>query len=186
MRNKAYSGLAGCLRGDAVRRDENLRWRDENLRWRDENRRWREERRESEERRLLMEKRWREQPGSTRGVRVTDVRKAEWLNAMRWRRQIESACAGTGLTFTQWLLLDSARQLIAETEDAVIQAQIGARLELDPATVSEVVKRLEQKGLVSRGGDITGKAWRVYLTPKAELLLRELEVRVESASSTER
>ena len=105
---------------------------------------------------------------------------------MRWRRQIQSVCRGSGLTFTQWLLLDSARQLIAETEDAVIQAQIAARLELDQATVSEVIQRLEEKELVSRDGDITGKAWRVRLTVKAERLLRELDARVESASATAR
>src|SRR6185369_14915220 len=96
---------------------------------REEDRRWRAERRAREARRVLMERRWREQPGATQGLRVTEIRKAEWLSAMRWRRHIQAVCASSGLTFTQWLLLDCARQLIAETEDAVIQAEIAARLE---------------------------------------------------------
>jgi len=153
---------------------------------RDEDRRWRAERRATEERRVLMERAWREQPGTTAGRRLTDVRKAEWLNAMRWRRQVQSVCTDSGLTFTQWLLLDSARQLIAETEDAVIQAQIAARLELDQTTISDVVQRLEHKKLVSRGGDITGRAWRVFLTAKAEQLLRALDQRIDSLSSSAR
>ena len=151
---------------------------------RDEDRRWRAERRAREEQRRSVERGWREHPAATRGLRVTDVRKAEWLNAMRWRRQIQLACAASELTFTQWLLLDAARQLIAETEDAVIQTEIAARLELDQRTVSEVVQRLEKKDLLSRGEDISCKAWRVFLTEKAERLLRDLEARLEAASSS--
>jgi len=111
---------------------------------------------------------------------------AEWLASMRWRRQIQSACAPSGLTFTQWLLLDSVRQLVAETEDAVIQAEIAARLELDSATISEVTQRLESKGLLSRGVDMTVKAWRVFLTEEGQQLLRELDARVEAVSTIAR
>jgi len=48
---------------------------------RDEDRRWRAERRAREERRRSVERGWREHPAATRGLRVTDVRKAEWLSA---------------------------------------------------------------------------------------------------------
>jgi len=130
-----------------------------------------------------VEKAWCEQPAATQGIRVADVRKAQWLAAMRWRQRIRAVCIGEGLTFPQWLVLDSIRQLIDETEDAVIQAQISARLDLDQARVSEVMRQLEAKSLVDRREDITGKAWRVILTQKAERLLRELEVRIELAST---
>jgi DNA-binding MarR family transcriptional regulator len=152
----------------------------------DEERSWRAERRASEERRALVEQYWREHPGTIRGVRAMDRCKADWLAAMRWRRRIQSVCRGPGLTFSQWLLLDSIRQLTAETGDAVIQAQIAARLELDQATVSELTQRLEAKGLLSRGVDITGKAWRVVLTETAERMLRQLDVSIESASAAAR
>ena len=105
---------------------------------------------------------------------------------MRWRKQIRAVCVREGLAFPQWLLLDAIRQLIAETEDAVIQAQIATRLELDQARISEITRQLEAKGLVDRGEDTTGKAWRVILTEKAQRLLRELEARVECVSSSVR
>jgi len=105
---------------------------------------------------------------------------------MRWRRRVESACAASGLSFTQWLLLHSTQRLIEETADAVIQAQIAARMELDQTTVSQVVRRLEARRLVSRAGDMTGKAWRVYLTDEAGGLLRELAEPIEAASTTAR
>ena len=151
-----------------------------------EDRRWRAARRAAEERRARVERAWCDDPAATQGVRVTDIRKAQWLAAMRWRKQIQAVCAREGLAFPQWLLLDSIRQLIAETEDAVIQAQIAARLELDEPRVSEITRKLEEKGLVDRGEDITGKAWRVILTKKAARLLRELEASVELASSSVR
>lgn len=146
-----------------------------------EERRWREERRAGEERRVLEERRWLARP-TIAGLRATELRKAEWLEAMRWRRRVESTCAASGLSFTQWLLLHSARRLIEETNDAVIQAQIAARIELDQTTVSQILRRLEGRRLVSRGGDMTGKAWRVYLTEEAVRLLRDLEDDVEAAS----
>jgi len=148
-----------------------------------EERTWRAARRAREELRILREKSWRERPGAVQGVRSTDIRKAEWLAAIRWRRQVQAICSSAGLTFTQWLLLDSTRQLIDETADAVIQAQIAARIELDQATICQVMQRLEEKGLVSRAPDLTGKAWRVILTEKAEQLLCELDPRVVSASA---
>jgi DNA-binding MarR family transcriptional regulator len=152
---------------------------------RDEERRWRAERRAGEEQRLSEERRWLAKPAIV-GLRATDLRKAEWLSAMRWRRRIESACAASRLSFPQWLLLHSAQRLIEETQDAVIQAQIAARIELDQATVSQLVRRLEERQLVSRGGDITGKAWRVYLTDEARQLLRELDDPIEATSAAVR
>ncbi|HKO46921.1 MAG TPA: helix-turn-helix domain-containing protein [Polyangiaceae bacterium] len=71
-----------------------------------------------------------------------------------------------------------------ETADAVIQAEIAARLELDRATICEVLQRLEARALVSRGGDMTSKGWRILLTEKAEGLLLELDAQIEAASTT--
>ena len=150
---------------------------------RDEERRWRAERRASEAQRACEERGWLERPTIV-GLRATELRKAEWLKAMRWRRRIELACVSSRLSFTQWLLLHAAQRLIQETEDAVIQAQIAARIELDQTTVSQLVRRLETRHLVSRGGDITGKAWRVYLTEDATRLLRDLDESLEAISAS--
>lgn len=150
---------------------------------RDDERQWREERRAGEQQRLSEERRWLERPMVV-GVSATELRKAEWLSAMRWRRRVESACAAWRLSFPQWLLLHATQRLIAETEDAVIQAQIAARIELDQTTVSQMVRRLEARNLVSRGGDMTGKAWRVYLTDDATRLLGDLDDSIEATSAS--
>lgn len=148
-----------------------------------EDRRWRGARRAAEEARARVERAWCQQPTAPQGIRATDIRKAQWLAAIRWRNQIRAVCVGEGLAFPQWLVLDSIRQLIEETKDAVIQAQISARLELDESRVSEITRQLDAKGLVNRGEDIMGKAWRVILTQKAKRLLGELEARIELAST---
>jgi len=84
------------------------------------------------------------------------------------------------------LLLDSLPELIAETEDAVIQEEIAARLELDRATICQVTQRLEASAWVSRGPDITCTAWRVFLSEQAEQLLRRIDAQLEAASALDR
>src|SRR5450432_4144540 len=70
----------------------------------------------------------------------TRARRAEWLAAMRWRRRVEAVLRGVGLTFTQWLVLAGAREIIEESGDAVSQKEIAARVELDGATISQVMR----------------------------------------------
>ena len=113
----------------------------------------------------------------------TRARRAEWLAAMRWRRRVEAALRGVGLTFTQWLVLTGTQELVEEGGDAVSQKEVAARVELDEATVSQVMRLLQEKQLVSRGIDMCGKAWRVFLEARAERLLREHRAGVEAASS---
>lgn len=109
--------------------------------------------------------------------------KAQWWRAMRWRAAVESSLAGTGLTFTQWLVLDALRDLIRESDDAVNQSEVGARLALSRANVSFVMRALERKWLVSRGPDLTGRAWRIFLTDDGERLLCGVAERVAAAAS---
>lgn len=104
------------------------------------------------------------------GRRRAAYRREQWRAAMRWRRAVEAALGGVGLTFTQWLLLDATRELIAETGDAVNQNEIARRVELDRSTVCPVMRALEQMQLVDRGGDLTGRAWRIFLTARGRSL----------------
>lgn len=115
---------------------------------------------------------------------ATEVCKARWFAAMCWRRQLEAVLAGVGITFTEWLVLDALRELIAERDDAVSQNDVARRLELNRMTVSGVMRGLERKGLVSRGIDMSGRAWRVFLNAKADVLLREIAPALEAASAT--
>jgi DNA-binding MarR family transcriptional regulator len=115
---------------------------------------------------------------------VTEVQKGRWKAAMRWRRAIDGALRGTGLTFTQWLVLDALGELIAETKEAATQCEVAARVGLDQATISLVMRTLAEKWLVSRAPDYTGRAWRVLLTPRAERLLRDAATKIEAASAS--
>jgi DNA-binding MarR family transcriptional regulator len=120
-------------------------------------------------------------PGERAGP--VEVDKALWYAAMRWRRGVEALTTPAGLTFTQWLVLDAIRELFDETEDASIQNEIASWIELDRTTVSQVVRRLLQKGLVDRDVDYRGKAWRVYVTDCGATLLAELYPRIKLAST---
>jgi DNA-binding MarR family transcriptional regulator len=108
--------------------------------------------------------------------------KAQWWRAMRWRAAVESSLAGTGLTFTQWLVLDALSDLIRESDDAVNQNEVAARVALSRASVSLVMRALERRWLVSRGPDLTGRAWRIFLTDTGEHLLRAVTAQVEAAA----
>ncbi|MET0792344.1 MAG: MarR family transcriptional regulator [Polyangiaceae bacterium] len=109
-----------------------------------------------------------------------DLQKAAWFAAMRWRRAVEAVTARCGLTFTQWLVLDAIRELHQETGDASIQNEIAVRVELDRSTVSQVMRALESKGLVDRGIDFIGTAWRTLLTERAVTLLADLRPRISA------
>ncbi len=85
--------------------------------------------------------------------------------AMRWRRAVEGvlsegaraqAATAARLTFTQWLVLDALRELIADTGDAINQREVAEHVELDHGTISLVMAKLDKKGLVDRGSDLTG------------------------------
>jgi len=95
---------------------------------------------------------------------------------MRWRIRVQGALEHSGLTFTQWLVLAAADDLIRSTDDAVNQNDIAAHASLDRRTVSRVVIGLEDLGLVDRGPDATNSCWRLFLTTKAQALLGRLRV----------
>jgi DNA-binding MarR family transcriptional regulator len=103
----------------------------------------------------------------------------QYFAAWRWRRAVERELRDVGLTLTQWLVLDAADELIHEEGDAVNQRRIAERAELDVMTVSQVMKTLEEKALVSREPDVSGRAYRVFVTKKGERLLQTAAPRVE-------
>ena len=115
-------------------------------------------------------------------VGSTEAWKAHWKRAMRWRRAVEGALAGTGLTFTQWFVLEALRELVAETGEAATQTEVAARVELDQGTVSLVMGTLDRKHLVDRGPDMTGRARRTLLTDRSKRLLREVAGAIEAVS----
>lgn len=98
---------------------------------------------------------------------------ASWRAAVRWRREVERALGEQGLTLIQWLVLDAAATLVREQRDAVSQSEIGCRVELDRATLSELMMRLARRGLVDRDIDATGASYRIYVTDWGELAVEQ-------------
>lgn len=85
-------------------------------------------------------------------------------SALRWRRRVERQLLELPLTLTQWLVLDALETLYEQTGDAVSQSKIGQVLELDTATISDVMDRLSLRGLVARAPGQTRSEWGVSPT----------------------
>lgn len=112
-------------------------------------------------------------------------RTIEWLRATRWRKRIEEVLAPSGLTFTQWLVLDAIRELAGAAEAAVSQHAVAARLEMHRSTVSDATLALSSKGLVARGAAARGPSWHVVVTLPGRRLLADLDPRTDHVSSLE-
>ncbi len=119
---------------------------------------------------------------SKKGADAAAGRLAHWQEAMRWRRKVEQALAAVDLTFTQWLLLDCANELIREKGDAISQSELAARSEVDRMTVSQVLKTLESRDCIDRGPALEGRAYRVWVTPRGRTAARKGRALVEEAS----
>jgi DNA-binding MarR family transcriptional regulator len=103
---------------------------------------------------------------------------------MRWQRAIDAALRPLGLTHTQYLVLASAACVIREQGDAVAQLAIAESAELDRATISTLVRKLETRGLLDRGMDaIDGRRWRVILTRRGQSLLEKATSLVEATAA---
>jgi DNA-binding MarR family transcriptional regulator len=94
---------------------------------------------------------------------------------------VEAALGKVGLTFTQWLVLKATDDLIREEHDAVNQNAVAHRTELDRMTISQVMTTLMKRDLVDRGPDLTGRAYRIWITRSAQKTLRLAKEQVEGA-----
>jgi DNA-binding MarR family transcriptional regulator len=104
---------------------------------------------------------------------------------MRWQRAINAALRPLQLTHTQYLVLASAARMIREHDDAVAQLTIAESAELDCATISNLVRKLESRGLLDRGIDsIDGRRWRVILTTRGQSMLVKATAIVEATAAT--
>ncbi len=105
---------------------------------------------------------------------------------MRWQRAIDAALRPLGLTHTQYLVLASAARAIREQGDAVAQFAVAESAGLDSATTSNVVRKLESRGLLDRNIDAAdGRRWRVMLTPRGRSLLEKATSRVDETATKE-
>jgi len=74
-------------------------------------------------------------------------------------RLYQSRLKPLGLTYPQYLVL-----LALWEKDNVTVSEVGARVQLDSGTLSQLLKRLEASGLVCRNRDTQGDERRVLIT----------------------
>lgn len=102
-----------------------------------------------------------------------------WQAASNWRRQIETALKPLDLTHTQFILLTSIHELTYDGTD-VTQGELARHANLDNTMTSQMLRALEQKGLIERRmrpGDDRSKF--PHLTPEGQDLVAQATPVVE-------
>lgn len=91
------------------------------------------------------------------------------------RRFFDRRVSSLGLTSAQWkMILRLAR------EPGLKQVELAERLDIEPITAGRTVDRLADAGLVERQPDPEDRrAWRLFLTTKAEPLVAKLRALAE-------
>lgn len=102
-----------------------------------------------------------------------------WHISTAWRGSIERALRPIGLTHPQFVILATLGWLTRKG-DRVTQALIGKMAGLDPNTVSQVIRGLEQKKLVMREKSSDGRAKNPSLTTKGSSILKKAMPAVET------
>jgi DNA-binding MarR family transcriptional regulator len=91
--------------------------------------------------------------------------------ARRLRHAIDSALEPYGLTGVQMGLL-----VRLDRTDGLVQADLGRRMAIEPATLTGILQRLEREGWLRRTGDLENRRLqRVWLTDKGREALPSLQ-----------
>lgn len=90
--------------------------------------------------------------------------------ARLYRRAFNARTRDCGITALQWRLMVYLRR-----EEGIRQGPLAELIEVEPITLSRMVDRLAEAGLVERRADPTDRrAWQLYLTPRANDLLNDM------------
>lgn len=100
-----------------------------------------------------------------------------WHVTLRWQREVAAALAPLGLTHVQFVLLAATWWLNSQGEDPN-QLSVARQAGTDVKMASEVIRKLEAKGLVERSVDVADtRARRLRVTGRgAELAMRAVAV----------
>ena len=86
------------------------------------------------------------------------------------RKAFDRRAVGMGVTRAQWKVL-----FRLERVPGLRQIELADLLDIEPITLSRIVDRLEEAGLVERVADPADRrAWRLHVTAKAEPLIGKL------------
>ena len=88
-------------------------------------------------------------------------------SARLFRRAFNARTRDSGITALQWRLITYLKR-----HEGIRQGPLAELIEVEPITLSRMVDRLAEGGLVERRADPTDRrAWRLYLTPRAAAVL---------------
>src|SRR3954452_78379 len=94
---------------------------------------------------------------------------AETAHALR--KAFDRKAVGLGVTRAQWKVL-----FRLERQPGLRQIELADKLDIEPITLSRIVDRLEEGGLVERVADPADRrAWRLHVTAKAQPLIAKLQ-----------
>jgi DNA-binding MarR family transcriptional regulator len=86
------------------------------------------------------------------------------------RKSFDRLAVGLGVTRAQWKVL-----FRLERQPGLRQIELADKLDIEPITLSRIVDRLEEAGLVERVADPADRrAWRLHVTAKAQPLIEKL------------
>jgi len=93
---------------------------------------------------------------------------AETAHAMR--KAFDRRAVGMGVTRAQWKVL-----FRLERQPGLRQIELADMLDIEPITLSRIVDRLEEAGLVERVADPADRrAWRLHVTVRSQPLIEKL------------
>jgi MarR family transcriptional regulator for hemolysin len=93
---------------------------------------------------------------------------AETAHALR--KSFDRRAVGMGVTRAQWKVL-----FRLERKPGLRQIELADMLDIEPITLSRIVDRLEESGLVERVADPADRrAWRLHVTARAQPLIEKL------------
>lgn len=86
------------------------------------------------------------------------------------RKAFDRRACGLGVTRAQWKVLFRLTR-----DPGLRQIELADMLDVEPITLSRIVDRLEEGGLLERVADPADRrAWRLHVTPKAKPLVEKL------------
>jgi len=86
------------------------------------------------------------------------------------RKAFDRGAVGLGVTRAQWKVL-----FRLERKPGLRQIELADMLDIEPITLSRIIDRLEEGGLVERVADPADRrAWRLHVTARAQPLIEKL------------
>lgn len=87
------------------------------------------------------------------------------------RKAFDRRACGLGVTRAQWKAL-----FWLERQPAMRQIELADKLDIEPITLSRIIDKLEEGGLVERISDPADRrAWRLHVTAAAQPLIEKLK-----------